>query len=54
MLNYLICFCSCKKKILDDYDSIDVDDILDIHKYQMKNLDIKLCLGYLNKCSLHY
>ena len=29
-----------------DYDSINVDDILDIHKYLMKKHDIKQSAGY--------
>ena len=36
-----------------DYDSIDVDDILDVHKYLMVNNNITLCPGLLNKCFLH-
>ena len=31
-----------------DYDSIDVDDILDIHRYLMKKHDIKQCLDLTN------
>ena len=30
-----------------DYDSIGVDDILNIHKYLMKKYDIKSCLDFL-------
>ena len=32
-----------------DYDAIAVDDILDIHKYLMKNHDIKWCLDLQSK-----
>ena len=37
-----------------DYDSIDVNDTLDIHKYYMKKHDIKECLDLLKKCLLNY
>ena len=37
-----------------EYNSIDVDDVLDIHKYLMKKHDIKQCLGLLKKCLLNY
>ena len=36
-----------------NYGSIDVDDILDIHKYLMKKNNI-ICLDLLNKYLLHY
>ena len=29
-----------------DYNSIDVDDILNVHKYLMKEHNVKLCLDY--------
>ena len=37
-----------------DYDATDVDDIVDIHKYLMKNItECKLrCLGLLKSCFL--
>ena len=36
-----------------DYDSIEDDDILDIHKYLMKkNNIVQKCLGLLKKCFL--
>ena len=35
-----------------DYESIAIDDILDIHKYLMKKHDIKQCLDLLRKCLL--
>ena len=37
-----------------EYNSIDVDDVLDIHKYLMKKHDIKQCLGLLKKRLLNY
>ena len=37
-----------------NYDRIDVDDILDIHKHLMKKHDIKYCLDLLKKCFLYY
>ena len=37
-----------------EYNSIDVDDVLDIHIYLIKKHDIKQCLGLLKKCLLNY
>ena len=37
-----------------DYDSIDVDDILNIHNFLMKKHNIKWCLDLLRKCLLDY
>ena len=34
--------------VLFGYDSINEDDIFDIHKYLMKNYDIKECLDWLS------
>ena len=39
---------------LVEYNGIDVDDVLDIHKHLMTKLDVKQCLGLLIKCLLHY
>ena len=39
--------------ILADYDSINVDDTLDIHKYLLKKLDI-ICLDLFKKELLDY
>ena len=35
-----------------DYDAIEVDDMLDIHKYLIEKNNIKLCLDLLRKCLL--
>ena len=37
-----------------DYDSIDVNDILNIHKYLLVKNNIKWCSGLLNKYLVHY
>ena len=37
-----------------DYDTIDVDNILDNHRYLMVGNNIKYCLDYLNKYFLRY
>lgn len=34
--------------VLSGYDSINEDDIFDIHKYLMENYDIKECLDWLS------
>ena len=39
--------------VLVDYSSIDVDNILNIHKYLMKKWVIK-CFDLLKKCLLDY
>ena len=41
-------------EFLVDYESTDVDDILDIRKYVMKKKNIKQYFGLSNKCLLHY
>ena len=41
-------------EFLVDYESTDVDDILDIRKYVMKKKNIKQYFGLSNKYLLHY
>ena len=36
------------------YNTIKFSNIVDIHKYLMKNFNIKQCLQYLNKDLLQY
>ena len=37
-----------------DFNPIDTNDILDIHKYLIKGKEYKKCLELLKKCLLHY
>ena len=37
-----------------DFNPIDTNDTLDIHKYLMKGNSIKQCLKLLKKCLLYY
>ena len=50
----LLCLGNVSEDFSVDYDSISVDDILDIHKYLMVMSNINKCSGLLNKHLLHY